>query len=57
MISYLPKMPGARNPSEKEVQLSKSFRELLCPVLIWWLHVLGEDVADAAIVALLALWH
>jgi hypothetical protein len=57
MISYLPKMPGARNPSEKEVQLSKSFRELLCPVLVWWLHVLGEDVADAAIVALLALWH
>jgi hypothetical protein len=37
--------------------MSKSWRELLCAVLIWWLHVLAEDVADAAIAALLALWH
>jgi trehalose utilization protein len=26
-------------------------RELLCAVLIWWLHVRGEDVTDAAIAA------
>jgi hypothetical protein len=37
--------------------MSKLWREVLCAVLIWWLHVLGEDVADAAMAAVSALWY
>jgi hypothetical protein len=36
--------------------MNKLWRELLCAVLIWWTHMLGEKLADAAMVALLELW-
>jgi hypothetical protein len=36
--------------------MSKLWRETLCAVLIWWTHMLGEDVAAAAVAALLELW-
>jgi hypothetical protein len=36
--------------------MSKLWRELLCAVLIWWTHMLGEDIADAAVDALLKVW-
>jgi hypothetical protein len=36
--------------------MNKLWRELLCAVLIWWTHMLGEKIADAAMVAFLELW-
>jgi hypothetical protein len=36
--------------------MNKLWRELLCAVLIWWTHMLGEKITDAAMVALLELW-